>query len=437
MAKLPFKGFPGSAHYQVHRDKFRLRYRFPHMEKPAVETSPYYASRNEKRTFLEWARRFLFSNGQVDDGWVMTVEEDARHMASLNETLCLGEAVRMHLEDCEKGNRWMPPLASTTLKGMTRPVLNAFHLEFGENRQLAKISGDEIADFVRAQGGKKETKQRRLCPISKLYTWAIKEKYLKGPNPAQGIVFWRERDEAPHDGFRKSYTDEEFDRLVEAAQTDSFALDAIYLGRYLGARPQDATHLRWEHWHWDGLYVSVPRRKTRGKGVEISRVDMHPALVEHFRSQRRESGFCLAHTGQVTKVAWPSDEDLRRRVKAQSYTAVARELGVSDTAVRKRLNRKGERGADMSRLDLGTALSGRLARITKAAGLYEKGIQPFYVLRHTFACANLRAGTPPAVVAKEMGISIRTLEKYYFHAIPRGELDSRHANRWNLTQEDV
>jgi hypothetical protein len=41
MPKLPFKGFPGSAHYQVHRDTLRLRYRFPWMERFETKASPY------------------------------------------------------------------------------------------------------------------------------------------------------------------------------------------------------------------------------------------------------------------------------------------------------------------------------------------------------------------------------------------------------------
>ena len=83
------------------------------------------------------------------------------------------------------------------------------------------------------------------------------------------------------------------------------------------------------------------------------------------------------------------------------------------------------------------SLSSRIGRITKKAGLYEKGVQPCYVLRHTFASENLRQGVPPAIVAKEMGISVDTLMKYYFHLIPRGELDDRRSNRWGLTRDDV
>ncbi|RMG19097.1 MAG: hypothetical protein D6731_00365 [Planctomycetota bacterium] len=434
MPKLPFAGFPGSAHYQVHRDVLRLRYRFPWMDAFRTKASPYRASRNEKRTFFEWARRFLFSGGDTSE-WLPTVALDALEQKRLDHSLSLGEAVRLHLEVCERGNKWLAPLSPETLRVATRPTLRRFVLRFGEHRALDTISGDEIANFVRGLGGRKETKQRRLCPISKLFTWAIREGFLPGPNPAHGIVFWRERGERPHDGYRKSYTQEEFERLLAAAQTDPLALDAIYFGRYLAARPQDAVALRWEDWHWDQLYVSVPRRKTRNRGVEVSRVDMHPVLAERFAHRQGQSGYCLQHAGQATKVPWPSDEELRRRVEETSRSAVARALGVSEAAVRKRLKSAGSRGADMSRLDLGKSISQRVARITKAAGLYEPGIQPYYVLRHTFACESLRAGFAPAVVAAEMGISFQTLQKHYWHAVPRGELDDRRTNRWGLERD--
>lgn len=41
--------------------------------------------------------------------------------------------------------------------------------------------------------------------------------------------------------------------------------------------------------------------------------------------------------GQPTKIAWPAQADLLARVESTSFSAVARELGVSDNAVRKRL----------------------------------------------------------------------------------------------------
>jgi len=40
---------------------------------------------------------------------------------------------------------------------------------------------------------------------------------------------------------------------------------------------------------------------------------------------------------QPTKITWPTDDEIRQRVAASSYLAVARELGVSDNAIRKRL----------------------------------------------------------------------------------------------------
>lgn len=50
---------------------------------------------------------------------------------------------------------------------------------------------------------------------------------------------------------------------------------------------------------------------------------------------------CKRCTGKLspTKIQWPSNADLIHRVDISSYSAVARDLGVSDNAIRKRLAR--------------------------------------------------------------------------------------------------
>lgn len=47
-----------------------------------------------------------------------------------------------------------------------------------------------------------------------------------------------------------------------------------------------------------------------------------------------------------TKIAWPSDDELLRRLMTQSVKALAEELGVSDVAIRKRLARSGKQVPD-------------------------------------------------------------------------------------------
>jgi len=437
MPKLPFTDFDGSSSYYVtKRDKLAIRYRFPWMEKFQSKSSRFYGSRHEKRAFFEWARKFLKSGGQLEDEWQPTAEADARIVQKIDESIALGEAIQLYLEHCESGNRWMKPKSPVTLRGVTRPWLKKFQEAFGANTPLSAIDGDRIAAFIRDRGGKKESKERRLSPISNLFTWARRERYLKGDNPCHGIVFWREPGERPHDGTRKSYTDDEFNLLIEAAQTDPFASDGIYLSRYLALRPADAAELRWEDFKWDQLFVVVRRQKTRESGVEVCHVDMHPVLADRFAVKRGEKGYCLVDPGKKTKIVWPPIGELQAMVDEKGYSAVGRALSVSNNAVKKRLQRD-PRTAKLERNAIAESLSSRVGRITRDAGLYEEGVQPTYVLRHTFASDNLRRGVPPAIVAKEMGISIDTLMTYYFHAIPRGELDDRRANRWGLKREDV
>jgi hypothetical protein len=42
---------------------------------------------------------------------------------------------------------------------------------------------------------------------------------------------------------------------------------------------------------------------------------------------------------RLTKITWPPSEELKARVESESYLAVARDLGVSDNAIRKHLRK--------------------------------------------------------------------------------------------------
>ena len=437
MAKLPFSDFEGSAHYRVTRDVLTLRYRFPGMEKFRLKSSRFRASRHEKRPFFAWARAFLRSGGEIDAAPDQTLgAEDQRELTRLDESLTIGDAIRLYLEHCETGNSWMRPKSPVTLRGVTRPWLTKFAERFGPSTPLGAVQPEAIAAWLRGQGGRKETKQRRLSPISNMYSWAKRERYVTGDNPCHGIVFWREPTERPHDSTRTFYTTEELETLLAAAARDPFAADGIVLCRYLALRPADAAELRWEDFKWDALLVQVRRKKTRHTGVEVSPVEMHPVIAERFASRRGETGWCLTHGRRSTKIVWPSQAELKAMVDRDGYVKTGKALGVSNNAVKKRLQRTPTE-LQLERSGVAESLSSRIGRITKKAGLYEKGVQPCYVLRHTFASENLRQGVPPAIVAKEMGISVDTLMKYYFHMIPRGELDDRRSNRWGLTRDDV
>jgi len=129
---------------------------------------------------------------------------------------------------------------------------------------------------------------------------------------------------------------------------------------------------------------------------------------------------------------------LVERVEKTSASAVGRELGVTPNAVLKRLKRPPDQIAEVaSRSRVAETVSSRIGAATKRAGLYEKGVQPAYVLRHTFASENLRAGVEPARVAAEMGISVDTVMRHYYHLVPRDELDNRVKNRWGVSPEDL
>ena len=150
-----------------------LHYRFPRLEQHKLKTSRFNASHNQKRTFFEWARKFLVSVGVVNgEEFESTLTLDERELQKLDESILLGEAILLYLKDCEQGNRWMKRKSPVTISGSTRPVLLKFEKAFHSRTPITEINGDRIAEFVRGLGGKKETKERHLCPISNFYTWA-------------------------------------------------------------------------------------------------------------------------------------------------------------------------------------------------------------------------------------------------------------------------
>ena len=437
MPKLPFSDFDGSAHYRVTRGKFAVRYRFPWMEKFRLKTSRYREDRNEKRAFFAWAREFLRSGGEVTEASAAKCATvDHRDVARVGGGLTIGAAIKLYLEHCETGNSWMRPKSPVTMRGVTRPWLTKFAERFGPSTPLGAVQPGSIAAWLRDQGGRKETKQRRLSPISNMFTWAKRERHFTGENPCHGIVFWREPAERPRDSTRRFYTPEQFETLLATAARDPFAADGIVLCRYLALRPADAAELRWEDFKWDGLFVEVRRKKTRHSGVEVSPVEMHPVLAERFADRRGETGWCLTHGSRSTKIVWPSQAELQAMVDRDGYVKTGEALGVSNKAVKNRL-KWSPTDLTLERSGIAESLSSRIGRITKQAGLYEKGVQPCYVLRHTFAGENLRQGVPPAVVAKEMGISVDTLMKHYYPSIQCGERGQRHMNRWGLTPEGL
>ena len=57
----------------------------------------------------------------------------------------------------------------------------------------------------------------------------------------------------------------------------------------------------------------------------------------------RRSTWCRSCAGKKakTRIIWPNNEELVQMVKNTSFSAVGRQLGVSDNAVRKRLKRRG------------------------------------------------------------------------------------------------
>ena len=86
---------------------------------------------------------------------------------------------------------------------------------------------------------------------------------------------------------------------------------------------------------------SVSKKAQREKEIK------EKSLCNCGGTKRPESQRCLSCENDfkrlhaVTRIPWPSDDDLVSMVKSSSYMAAARQLGCSDNAVRKRMKKRG------------------------------------------------------------------------------------------------
>jgi len=79
-------------------------------------------------------------------------------------------------------------------------------------------------------------------------------------------------------------------------------------------------------------------RKIYNKGVLQNRcLDCKKQINRHARRCKK----CAGHNCATTKIDWPPVEQLIEMVKKSSFSAVGRELGVSDNAIRKRIKNHG------------------------------------------------------------------------------------------------
>jgi hypothetical protein len=98
------------------------------------------------------------------------------------------------------------------------------------------------------------------------------------------------------------------------------------------------------------------------------------------------------------RISWPGHADLRRMVAASSYAAVGRQLGVSDNAVRKRLQRP---AALQSRLPDSNRLPADYKSAALPGELRRQGANLLLPMAACLAIAGLAAGCALALAARD------------------------------------
>jgi len=72
-------------------------------------------------------------------------------------------------------------------------------------------------------------------------------------------------------------------------------------------------------------------------GKNAKRIISENRLCKCGKEKDRQANVCLKCYTKPEKIKWPSNKELRTKLKNQSYLSLSRELGVSDNAIRKRL----------------------------------------------------------------------------------------------------
>lgn len=92
----------------------------------------------------------------------------------------------------------------------------------------------------------------------------------------------------------------------------------------------------------DVVILRVPNRPQHKVVVKENKEKLIKVCLDCNKEIYRRATRCKSCAGrlQPTKIDWPSNETLIQMVYSSSYSAVGRQLGVSDNAVRKRLSRQ-------------------------------------------------------------------------------------------------
>lgn len=163
-------------------------------------------------------------------------------------------------------------------------------------RPADQITRNEIMELHRSLAGTPQTANRLVAVISSLYSFAAKRGLVpEGFNPARGIEKYREQ------GRERYLTRDELQRLgtsLSEAETvgipwqiddtnpkakhvpkvwkgrrevlDPYAVAAIRLLLFTGARLREILHLRWEHVDLDRSLLFLPESKTGKKTIVLS-----------------------------------------------------------------------------------------------------------------------------------------------------------------------
>jgi len=211
-------------------------------------------------------------------------------------------------------------------------------------RMIAAISAGKTAGTIKTKArgvarvtGGAGTAARVAGLLGGIFTWAIKNGLVKGPNPARELD--RRADEAKDRVLSRAELRALGLAIEDAAKQSPTAMNALRLIALTGLRRSEAYGLRWSEIDLDGsclrLSASKTGRSTRPIGA--------PA-VEHLRKLSRVEGTPFVFAGRGTEHARMSKtiaaifdaaglKDARGHDLRRTFASEAADLGYSDATV--------------------------------------------------------------------------------------------------------
>jgi integrase len=189
---------------------------------------------------------------------------------------------------------------------------------FGRHR-LSDITTSMVLEYIARRRGEKSSRGTPTSPATINREIALVKsmlnRALEWEDITECLVNWRRIKKFDEYGRDRTLTDDEFSRLIEAAERVPHLRDFLLIALNTGMRKGEILGLRWEYIDFDGRTISVPRNLRKNRKPLI--IPMNQTLIDIFSNIQRTGDFVFINgeTGDRLKNLSRSFKTACRRAK--------------------------------------------------------------------------------------------------------------------------